>query len=390
MMRKTAIYALMGAAAMIATAPEVKAAGAYVVGVSAGATGRGSSNYAPIVQSLNLFFNELNAKGGINGHPVKLLVRDNQNNPARSASDAKKFAGNKDILLVMSAALSSTYAPMIATLKKAGLPLMFAGGVCPRAVFPPADRLQFCTTAFAANNDSAWAMKLIKEMATDPVKLGLVAMSIPISRNGIDHAEKVAKGLGMQIVDKENVPPPTPNYAPFATKIKAAGANWGFSWAPWVTQVKTFEALRTQGWKGRYVAYAHINSEDELVRIKDEGFIVFGANAFFQDKLPIHKKIRSLAKKGKASYPVTYLAEGWVSALVLESILKNVSWPPSREKVIASMNQINVDLKGLRGGPMVWTKDNHFRTKMHYRVYRWDASKGAVARIKDWASVDIK
>ncbi len=389
MIRKTAIYVLIGTAALIATAPETKAADAYTVGISAGATGRGSSNYAPIAQSLNLYFNDVNARGGINGHPVKLIVRDNQNNPSRSASDAKKFAGNGDMLLVMNAALSSTYAPMIATLKKAGMPLMFAGGVCPRAVFPPADRLQFCTTAFAANNDSAWAMKLIKELATGPVKLGLVAMSIPISRNGIDHAEKVAKELGMQTVDKENVPPPTPNYAPFATKIKAAGANWGFSWAPWVTQVKTFEALRKQGWKGRYVSYGHINSETELARIKDSGFIVFGANAFFQDNLPIHKKIRSMAKKGKTSYPVTYLAEGWVAAMVLESVLKNVSWPPSKDKVIASMNNVNVDLKGLRGGPMVWNKNNHFRTRMHYRVYHWDTKKGAVARIKDWASVDI-
>ena len=37
---------------------------------------------------------------------------------------------------------------------------------------------------------------------------------------------------------------PTPDYTPFATLIKDAGANWTYCWAPWVTQVRTLEGLR--------------------------------------------------------------------------------------------------------------------------------------------------
>ena len=66
-----------------------------------------------------------------------------------------------------------------------------------------------------------------------------------------------APGLGMTVVGKEVIPPPTPDYTPFATKLKDAGANWVFSWAPWVTQVRTLEALRRLGWKGDYIAWAH-------------------------------------------------------------------------------------------------------------------------------------
>jgi hypothetical protein len=49
-----------------------------------------------------------------------------------------------------------------------------------------------------------------------------------------------------------------------------------------------------------------------------------------------------------------------------------------------------VDTHGLRGGPIVWTKDNHFRTRQYYRVYHWDAGKQAVARVKDWTGFDVK
>ena len=64
------------------------------------------------------------------------------------------------------------------------------------------------------------------------------------------------------------------------------------------------------------------------------------------------------------------------------------TWPASAAKIQASMANLKVDLKGLRGGPIEWTKDNHFRTKQYYRVYRWDGSK--VALVKDWFSYDVK
>jgi hypothetical protein len=54
------------------------------------------------------------------------------------------------------------------------------------------------------------------------------------------------------------------------------------------------------------------------------------------------------------------------------------------------MNNLRVDLKGLRGGPLEWTKDNHFRTKQYYRVWHWDTSKNQIARMQDWQAIEVK
>ncbi len=390
MIFKTLRLALLSAGAVAAWAATAPAQDAYVVGISAALTGRGSGTYAPVVEAIKIYLDGVNAKGGINGHPVKLVVQDNQAQPSRAGADAKKFVGQDDLILVMNASLSSTYAPMVAELRKAGMPLLFAGGVCPKEVFPPADKLQFCTTSYAADLDSEFAMHFVKEVEKRNVKLGFAAMSIPLSRAGINRAAEVAESLGMTTVDKENIPPPTPNYAPFATKLKDAGAEWVFSWAPWVTQIKTFEALRALGWQGKFLSYGHINAEEELARVKDDGFFVFGANAMFQDDLPIHREIRAAAKAAGAKFPATYLAEGWIAAMALEQVLSKVSWPPSRDKVIAAMNGIEIDLKGLRGASLEWTAENHFRTAMHHRVYRWDSGKRSVVRVKDWSEKIIK
>lgn len=390
MIFRTLRLALLSAGAVAAWAATAPAQDAYVVGISAALTGRGSGTYAPVVEAIKIYLDGVNAKGGINGHPVKLMVQDNQAQPSRAGADAKKFVGQDDLILVMNASLSSTYAPMVAELRKAGMPLLFAGGVCPKEVFPPADKLQFCTTSYAADLDSEFAMHFVKEVEKRNVKLGFAAMSIPLSRAGINRAAEVAESLGMTTVDKENIPPPTPNYAPFATKLKDAGAEWVFSWAPWVTQIKTFEALRALGWQGKFLSYGHINAEEELARVKDDGFFVFGANAMFQDDLPIHREIRAAAKAAGAKFPATYLAEGWIAAMALEQVLSKVSWPPSRDKVIAAMNGIEIDLKGLRGASLKWTAENHFRTAMHHRVYRWDSGKRSVVRVKDWSEMIIK
>jgi hypothetical protein len=53
------------------------------------------------------------------------------------------------------------------------------------------------------------------------------------------------------------------------------------------------------------------------------------------------------------------------------------------------MGTLNLDTQGLRGGPLVWTPENHFRTKQYYRFYRYDPDKKSVVRMRDWKAVDI-
>ena len=92
--------------------------------------------------------------------------------------------------------------------------------------------------------------------------------------------------------------------------------------------------------------------EQLLARIKDPTLYVVGTNALFQDNLPIHAEIRATTQRANLKYPATYLAEGFIAGLVAESVLKATAWPPTPAKLVAAMNNLKVDLKGLRGGPL--------------------------------------
>jgi branched-chain amino acid transport system substrate-binding protein len=389
MKRKLFKFLAVTGAALAWTLP-AKSQEAYVIGVSAAMTGPAAATYAPVVDAMKAYLEHLNGRGGVHGKQVKLVVLDDSAQPSRAAANAKRLLSDEKVVMLLNSSLSSTFAPMVVESKRAKVPLYFAGSVCPKDTYPPADPLQFCSTAFGANLDSQAALAFIKKNASEPVRLGLAAMAIPISRGEIDYAEELSKKLGMTPVEKQITPPPTPDYTPFATKLKDANPNWVYSWAPWVSQVRTFEALRRLGWDGRYITWAHLNAEDELARVKDGGLYVIGTNALFVDSVPMHAEIRAVAHRADLQYPITWLTEGFIAGLVIEAVLNKTPWPPTPQKVLAAMNGLKVDLKGLRGGPLEWTKDNHFRTRQHYRVWRWDPAKNGIVRVQDWQAIDVK
>lgn len=381
---------LLGTVMASALALPATAQDAYLVGLTGALTGPPSSTYAPAVEGLRIYIDRVNAAGGVNGKQIKLILEDDGAQPSKAAANTKKLIAQDKVVLMVNASLSSTYAPVIAESKNANVPLLFASGVCPKSVYPPAEPLQFCTTGYAANYDSQAALDFIKAHAKGAVKIGFSAMAIPLSRGEIDHAESLSKTMGMTPVDKEVIPPPTADYTPFATKLKDSGPTWVYSWAPWVTQVRTLEALRKLGWKDDMIAWAHLESEAELPRLKDDRFFVIGANALFQDNLPAHKEIADAVKKAGSKYPATMMTEGWIGGMAIEAALKAAGWPADPAKIRTAMESLKLDTKGLRGSPIEWTKTNHFRTKLDYRVYKWDTAKSAIVRVQDWKSYAVK
>ena len=304
--------ALMSAFACLALAVPVQAQDAYVVGVSGALTGPSAGTNAPPIEGLRLYVDRLNSTGGVNGKKIQLVVLDEFGRAVegRRQRQAAVDPGQRAAARSVEPVFDLRAGDCRDEARQCAADVDGRG--VPKEVYPPADPLLFCTTAYAGGYDSRAALDFIKDNAKGPVRLGLVAMAIPLSRGEIDYAETHAKTMGMTPVDKEVIPPPTADYTPFATKLKDANANWVFSWAPWVTEVKTFEALRRLGWQDDYVTWAHIEAEAELARIKDPRLFVIGANALFQDGLPVHKEIIDEAKKSNARYPAEQLTEGWI------------------------------------------------------------------------------
>jgi len=389
-MARSAKLAMTMALAVVAVAllaGPVHASDPYKVGVTAALTGPASTTYAPMIDLFKTYIGKVNAEGGINGHPIQVAYEDDRAEAPRAITNAKKLLEQDKVVLLINTSSSATFKPTIATAKEGKTPLLFGGSVCPEEVFPPADPLLFCSTSFAAKLDAEFAAHFMHEMSGGKAKFGLAAMDIPISRIGIDTAEAVGKKLGIETVAKVVIPPTAVDFTPFASKLKEAGATWGFAWAPWPWEIGPYEALLKLGWQGEYLLYGFQPLEATFARLNRENlFALVGTNLLAED-IPEIKAIQALAAKAG----VTRIdLEGWVTAVTLHEALKACGWPCTRDKLQTVMTGISIDFKGVKGGPIQWSKDNHFRTVQYYKVYRWDSAKARPVVVKDWSRVDVE
>lgn len=386
-MRRLRLIAL--ATATVAAVSSAKAQDAYVIGITAGLTGPAASSQAPIIESLRVYVEKLNARGGVNGHPVRLILEDDLADASKAAANVTKLLNRGDVILIGNSSFSTTYVPVQAQTKAAGMPLWFVGSVCPKETMPPADPLQFCSTGYSTVYDSRVAMTYIRDTEKKPVRFGMAGMATPLARTELDVAAKAAPSFDLDSVDVEIIPPSAADYTPYATKLVAAKPDWVFAYGSWALYVKTFEALRRIGWTGKFISYSNSPAEDELARIKDPSFYIFASNSLFRDNTPAHREALE-ALSNKMNYPATQGAEGWISGMVLEAALKRVSWPPTPAKMAAALTDLKVDMRGLRDGSLEWTKDNHFRLRQSYKVYHWDNDKQGIVPVSDWIGFDIK
>ena len=374
-------------ALVIGTAGLADANEPYKVGMSAAITGPAATTWAPMVELFRAYISKVNDAGGVNGHPIQVIYEDDRAEPARVATNAKKFADQEKVVLMVNTSTSATFKPMIATAKESKTPLLFGGAVCPEEVFPPADPLLFCSTSFAALVDGDFAVRFIQEMGKDKVRLGLALMDIPIARVGINAAEAVSKKkLGMEVVERVTMPATAVDFTPFASKLKDAGATWVFAWSPWAWEIGPYEALLKLGWQGNYMLYALQPLEAAFARLNRDNLYALSGTALLGEDLPEIKEIKAVAAK----YGVGRIdLEGWVAGVAVHEALKACGWPCSREKLQSAMNGISFNVKGVKHGPIQWSRDNHFRVEQWYKVYRWDPAKARPVTAKDWTLVDV-
>lgn len=365
---------------------------AYKIGISGAATGPASPSYLPHIEGIRTYFRQLNDKGGVNGAKVEVTYLDDKAAPSEAASNAKKLMDDEQVLAVGLMSLSSTYAPMFQAATRTNTPVLLLGqAVCPaNASTPQMNPLVFCGGSTSDPMTAGyWQVPLVKAIAEknkDALKLALVAADIPVSRQGIDNMEQIAKRLNIEVVDKQAIPPAAADVSGAASRIIASGATYVTSWAPVTTAVQMLGALRRQGWQGWYIHNHSGDAEDTLRQLKDPKLVMSPEYAFTVEKLPIFAEIETAAKKYGVTVPVDSLSLGWASGMMVEEALKKCGAGCTKEKLVQTLNGISVSTGNIYPDAVKWSKEDHTRPAS-FTAYAWDPKTNAVKRITEWSRV---
>lgn len=382
-----ALLALAGISGSARANPKA-AAEPYVIGMTVDFTGIGGSNYAPLGEALRVFFADLNAKGGIDNHPVKLLIRDNKDDPARLSSDFKYFNEQK-VDLIYYSAFSST----LATYKQAAnpdTPVVYGNSCYPPSTPPKPDKNFFCVGVSPIADSQAMVDAMVAHFKKpSDIKMGNAPSDLPGTRfDAYKVINPYAESKGVDVVDTQVIPFTVTDMTPIAQKFASQGVNAIVSFSAPAHVIGLADALKKIGWKGYFTGVSYSPGiMPTMTKIKSPTWYTLDWFALPTSDAPAMKQLNAAATKYNAKYAPADLRWGWSGGMIMQRALAKCGWPCDQAKLSTLMNHLVVDdsaWRGFYGSALRWTPRTHTSPTKAWQIYSYDPNKGAIVTDKTW------
>ncbi len=243
-MKRMVSKVMMGAAALSLMLAPAAWAENIKVGAILAVTGPASFLGGPEARTLEMLVAELNAKGGMNGKHVDLIIKDSAANPEKAVSFAKQLIEEDKVLAIIGPSTSGETMQIKKIAEDGKTPLLSCAAA--EVIVDPVASYVFKTP----QKDSDAVKMIYKEMN----KLGLVNIAVladntGFGKAGMEQLEKIAPEFGIKIVEKESYDTKDSDLTAPVAKIKAnkdvqAIVNW--SVAP--AQSIVVKNIRQAGW----------------------------------------------------------------------------------------------------------------------------------------------
>lgn len=218
-------------------------------GVSAAETGQYAQYGEQFKEAFDLAVDQVNAKGGINGHPVALKYEDSQSDPKQSVTVAQKFVSDPSVVLVFGDFSSAASIPA-SPIYTAGKLVQYGFNNSNPDFTAKGSEYQW-STSITTSDSYKWTADYIKKSGVNSVGvtyLDTADWGIPAYAAFKAEAAKI----GLKITDAEGVLDTSDDYRPSLTKAVAGNPDafvhigYGPDAAKIVTQ------LRDIGYKGTF------------------------------------------------------------------------------------------------------------------------------------------
>jgi branched-chain amino acid transport system substrate-binding protein len=206
---------------------------ALVVGGIFSITGPASYLGEPEKNTLQMLVDDINAKGGIKGQPVKAVIYDSEANVTKARLSAEKLITNDKAVAIIGPSLTHTSMAVMEVTQKAKMPLIScAAGV--GITSPAKDRHWVFKTA---QTDQMAVSRIFQYLQKQGLtKLAILTVSTGFGISGKAQLEAQAPKYGLTIVANEVFGEKDTDMTPQLTKIRGTDAQvvicWGTGPAP--------------------------------------------------------------------------------------------------------------------------------------------------------------
>lgn len=204
---------------------------AYKIGGIFAITGPSSFLGDPEKKSMEMVVDEINAKGGIDGHPLEAVIYDTEGDPTKTVLATNKLISNDKVLAIVGPSLTPTTLAIVPVIEKEKLPLIScAAGI---KITDPIKPWVFKT----AQSDVLAVAAIYQHMQKQNIKkVGILTVETAYGESGKEQLVAQAAQFGIEIVQAESFGAKDTDMTAQLTKIRSAQPQaivcWGTNPGP--------------------------------------------------------------------------------------------------------------------------------------------------------------
>ena len=244
-MTMACVFFLFVAAGLVLTcADRVQAKEPYKVGAIFSVTGRASFLGEPEKKTVEMIAEWINAAGGINGHPLELIVYDDESDDTKCNLAMKRLISLDQVPVVIGPSTSGTSLAIVNVADKEQVPLISCAA-SKKIVMPVEDRHWVFKVA---GSDIHVSQRIFSYMKSKGIsKVAIMTGTTGFGASGREELLAYAPEFGMTIVADERYGPKDTDLTAQLTKIKGTDAQAIVNWSIGPTQVLAVKNWRALG-----------------------------------------------------------------------------------------------------------------------------------------------
>jgi branched-chain amino acid transport system substrate-binding protein len=221
-----AVFGLAAGIVAVAWPAAPRAADPIKIGFSMSETGGLASGGKPALLAMEMWRDDINAKGGLLGRQVEFVHYDDQSTPANVPAIYTKLIDVDKVDLVVSAYATGQIAPAMPIVMQHNMVFMALFGTAVNDKFSYDKYFQILPNG----KDTAIApsygfFQVAMSMNPKPKTVALISADAEFAQNVITGARRVVKDLGLEVVYDRSYPPSTVDYAPIVRAVQATNPD---------------------------------------------------------------------------------------------------------------------------------------------------------------------
>lgn len=238
------IFMFLSAALTLSCAKKAEVKEPYKIGAIFSVTGRASFLGEPEKKTAEMIAERINAAGGIDGHPLELIVYDDEGDATKCNVAMKKLINQDNVAVVIGPSTSGTSLAIVSVAESAKIPMISCAAS--KKIVMPVEKRHWVFKV--AGSDIHVSQRILAHMKGKGItKVAIMTGTTGFGASGREELLAFAPQFGISIVADERYGPKDTDLTAQLTKIRGTGAQAIVNWSIGPTQILAVKNWRALG-----------------------------------------------------------------------------------------------------------------------------------------------